>query len=179
MADLILCEQMLQEEIEKAETIGIQLRNISPKITLMNRNNYYGYCDFGRPCKISLNKSFVTNAEPMEIRATLMHEVLHTTKKSNGHDEFWKRSVKKVLEHYSYNGYEDFHLCDKPYSRERIGKHYKLQKSNRNKETVKYKVICPCCGTTWNYTRMTNTVKNPSNYWCTKCGKEHRLIRIL
>lgn len=176
MADISICEQILQEEIEKAKAIGIQLKNISPKITLMKQNNFYGYCDFGSLCKISLNEDFVTHADIMEIRATIMHEVLHATKKSDGHDEFWKQSIRKVLENYTYDGYEDFHLCEKPYSRSRSGKHYVLP---TKESTIQYIVSCPNCGTTWKYKRKTKTVTNPSKYYCMKCGKNHRLVRIL
>lgn len=122
----------LQTEIEKAESLGLSLLPIRNSVKVKKLKNVFGCCSIinytcnGRKeviCEIQLSK-FATKLPKNEVKSILMHEVLHAVSGSKGHGKVWKENCKKVKETFSYKGYEEFHLHEKPYSKDRLKKAY-------------------------------------------------------
>ena len=154
-------ERLLREEILKALNIGLDIKEIDTKIHIMNDSSCFACIHTARkPCKIEINKIYLKNGSENEIRSTLIHEVCHAIKGSKGHDKLWKQAVKKVKKNYSYGGYEEYHLCEHPYSKDRKApdglKITKLRLESDNK----YKLICNECKYEWNYKRKSSILNS-------------------
>lgn len=121
----------LQKEIEKARLLGLELYPINPEVIIGNSETSFGYCAAKAnrrtgqitECKIHLS-NFARKLSKKEIKAILMHEVLHAVVGSKGHNSVWKANCKLVKKSYSYGGYEKYHLHEKPYSKNRAKKAY-------------------------------------------------------
>lgn len=116
-------EQYLQKEIQKAKSLGIDLYRISPDVRISKSKSTFGTCkrvvrDNETVCYISIS-SFTRGFKKKEIKAILMHEVLHATVGSKGHDNLWREGCTLVKRSYSYDKYEKYHLNEHPYSKKR------------------------------------------------------------
>ena len=116
-------EKYLQKEICKAEKLGIKLYDISPDVRISKSKSTFGTCkrvmkDGKTTCYVSIS-SFTRGFKKKEIKAILMHEILHATIGSNGHDKLWRKGCILVKEKYSYDKYEKYHLNEHPYSKKR------------------------------------------------------------
>lgn len=159
---------LLTEEINKVQVLDdLFIGEIVTQVRFIKGSSSYGKCRMieDNTYQILLNEDFCKIAPEIEIRAVLMHEILHTLDGSSGHDEVWKNGIKRVLSVYSYDGYEDYHLCPSPYSRTR--REYKHTLIPKNE---KYFVSCPKCKRKWGYQRKAKVVKHPEWYRCVKCN---------
>lgn len=182
-----ICNEILQEEIMKALAVGIPLDVILPGIKLKSFTSRYG--DYSPATgQIRLCKEFVEKAPETEIRAVIMHEVLHSTRGSSGHDSIWRAAVNIVRNAYDYEGYEEFHLSPHPYGKERNGEfhpRYDLKSGTniKKKSDVKkvlltqYGVVLKCkdCKRYHIPTKKSMT-KHPKRYRC-NCGGKLKVIR--
>lgn len=111
---------LLRTEISRADMMGFDLLPTDSEVRYTDTGSAYGYCKRDRRgnCTIYLAK-FMRKRHKKEISAVLMHEVLHTLKDSRGHDKAWRDAVCQVKDTFSYGGYEDCHLCEHPYSKNR------------------------------------------------------------
>ena len=48
----------------------------------------------------------------------------------------------------------------------------------QHKRVYKYHVYCTCCGATWKYMRMCDSVKYYDRSYCTKCGREKGRLKV-
>lgn len=180
MVDNNTLNLLLQEEIERAISLGFNLGTIDPIIKIDRSHSHYGCCKHLKNSKykygIYITKYFL-HAPIEEIRTVIMHEVLHTIIESRGHDSIWKAATKKVRENYNYVA-GDYHLCDTPYASNRRNFEHTKIKEKENHEKSKYELKCPKCGHIFYRNRMSKIVKNPGNYWHIECGENYRLIRI-
>lgn len=116
----------LNKEISKAKALGISLYEIDPEVYISHSETCFGmnkqYIRNGKVyCRIYLS-SFTRYLDKKEIKAILMHEVLHSTVGSKGHDNLWRSGCTLVKQNYSYNKYEKYHLHEHPYSKDRAKK---------------------------------------------------------
>lgn len=93
-----------------------------------------------------------------EIRTVLFHELLHTCPGCMNHGQRWKKYAEQLNEIFGLEikrtaRYEDLGL-EAPESR----------------ETVKYRIICTCCGQELTRKRRCSLVENIDRYRCGKCG---------
>ena len=116
-------EKYLQKEIAKAKGLGIELYDIHPEVRISNSKSTFGTCkkitkEGTTTCYISIS-SFTRGFKKKEIKAILMHEVLHATVGSKGHDNLWRKGCTLVKGKYFYDKYEKYHLNEHPYSKKR------------------------------------------------------------
>lgn len=123
----------LKKEILKLDRLGIKHYEIDSQLYFSKSKTCFGYCkkikvlnstedkknDF--LCKIYLSR-ISKKLKKKEIKSILMHEVLHTSFNSNGHDRVWKENCRLIKANYNYDGFEDYHLHEKPYSKNRAKK---------------------------------------------------------
>lgn len=119
----------LQKEIEKAQSLGLNLYQIVPDIRISKAKGTFGTCtkrqsQNGILCTISIS-DFVRKLDKKEIKAILMHEVLHAQIESVGHDKIWRDGCTLVRNNFSYQGYEKYHLHEHPYSKSRAKQAYR------------------------------------------------------
>lgn len=166
-------DKLLAEEINRAIDLDIDLMYVNPSVVLCSLSNKYA--EFSPKHKvIRLNKDWVKMVKDTEeIRTVLCHELMHAILGSVGHDRIWRMSLRKMRRAYDYL-YGDFHLHEKPYSKERIeigalDGHTKAPEFAGG-EGYKYTIICDKCGYEWHYKRLTNAVKSPKDYYCVYCS---------
>ena len=75
--------------------------NISNEIHLTKKNSYYGIClhtfvDGKLIHVIGLNENFIRKGTKQAIKATIIHELLHTLPNCNNHGKVWKSFAKKA-----------------------------------------------------------------------------------
>ena len=110
---------LLEGEIGKARALGYELKPIKSEVAIYDSKSAYGFCKESRgKCTIVLS-SFMRKRPKAEIKAVLMHEVLHAVKGNKGHGPEWKACVREVKNTFDYKGFEDCHLCEHPYSKKR------------------------------------------------------------
>ena len=184
MVDNITLNNLLKEERERAISLGLELDTVDSKVSIDRSHSHYACCKYlsGEPYKYRIFISrYYLNAPIEEIRTVIMHEVLHTIKGSRGHDALWKNAAIMVRKHYNYVA-GDYHLCDKPYSRDRRNlEHTQLEKApkqQKNTNSYKYELQCVKCGYIFKYKRLSKVVRNCENRYHTRCGVEGKLIRI-
>lgn len=119
----------LQKEIRKAQSLGLNLYQIVPEVRISKAKGTFGTCtkrqsQNGILCTISLS-DFVRKLNKKEIKAILMHEVLHAQVESVGHDKVWRNGCTLVRNNFSYQGYEKYHLHKHPYSKNRAKQAYR------------------------------------------------------
>lgn len=164
-------EQILQEEIQKAKALGIQVEPISPKIKFPKAKSFYGMCHKEQTLVegkryyyyIRISEYFL-EAEEEEIRQTVMHEVLHAVKNSIGHGPVWKANVAKVNKAYGYQiarigTFHNFNLRE----------HAPCANESRG-----HLVVCNKCGCKFHRTRHSRLTLHPDLYKC-RCGGSLRL----
>lgn len=120
----------LQKEICKAKDLGISLYLINPVVSISKSKTCFGMCKkkISPPgkieCFISLS-DFARKLSKKEIKSIIMHEVLHASVGSIGHDNVWRNNCSIVKSNYSYDGYEKYHLHKHPYSKSRAKEAYR------------------------------------------------------
>ena len=112
-------DELLQKEILQAEAINLTLNTIDSHVVYCDTVRFYGQLRIhGRRCQVVLAK-FMRKRPKKEIRAVLMHEICHAQIAAHGHDNTWRSGVRIARKEYDYGGFEDCHLCDHPYSKNR------------------------------------------------------------
>lgn len=158
--------EMLSEEIVKARVNGLDLIPIYPTVKLKNSKTYYGLNCKSRGGSQIYISTYYLNAPEEELRTVICHEVCHSVKGSRGHDVIWRRALMKMRRYYNY-ACADYHLNPHPYSVDRGGcEHTPMATTPRQ---INYIMVCIGCGNTINRTRMSDFVKHPENYYCTRC----------
>lgn len=119
----------LQKEISKAQALRLNLCPIHYAVRISKSKKTFGTCtrfqtEDGTVCQIALS-NFVRKLDKKEIKAILMHEVLHAQVGSVGHDKIWRDGCTLVRNNFSYQGYEKYHLHKHPYSKNRAKQAYR------------------------------------------------------
>ena len=166
--------EMLNEEIKKVKDIGIVVEPISPVVEYSKSRSTYAVCVRrqkvynGEVYKAYIKMSeYFLGASEIEVRACLMHEVLHACKRSwgCGHGKEWKELARRVNKAYGYkitrlgaqlDGYKDYDL------------------SSIVSKRIKYVCVCTKCGTRYERSRMSNMVMHPELYYCGVCSGKLR-----
>ena len=154
--------------------LGYELQDDIPLVFNNRVTNSYGRCFITRNRytgntvvkKIELSSKLLPIMNREEIRDTVMHECIHAIPECHGahHKGAWKRIANEVNRAYGYDITRTSSLEDtEAYAK------FVEQKTN-------YVCKCEKCGHEWHYQRMSNCVRNPSNYTHTGCGGH--LVRV-
>ena len=150
-------DNMLQIAIKQVEDLGIEFKGkIVPKIRIYKATSYFGLCrDRGRDIGYEITISeYHLKSHKHEVMDTMVHEVLHVAKGTNGHCSRWNKYVNMVNSKYGYN----------------ISRVGTKEDGRIFKEVVpKYIVRCKSCGTVFKRMRKSNMVSYPFMYICGEC----------
>lgn len=158
---------LISEETEKLHRIGIKPVRVE-YLELVKARSFYA--DAWRDIKRIRVSEYYLEAPIEEIRATIMHELLHMVPSSgNGHGAQWKALAARVNRAYPQ------------YDIKRVGPQLSgkttrfsvraaaLAQSEDSKPVKTIKVRCTCCGQEWVRHRESNLTLHPERYTC-KCG---------
>lgn len=171
-------EEMLQEEIKKVKDLGIIVEPISPVVEFPKAKSFYGMCHHqtrkvnGKTYYnyIRISEYFLEASE-LEIRGTLIHEILHACKETihEGHGTKWKELAKKVNSAYP------------EYDIKRLGSQIKNKEDYSLRahapaacSRVKHEIECTTCGNKWRRTRDSKLSQHTERYFCPICRRAGR-----
>ena len=169
--------KLIQDECTKAqelkEEIYYTLRNtdflknvgcIYNTIGLFNSTRVLGNCHRSKGSnifKISLNRLLVERGTDEQIKATILHELIHTMPNCFNHQRQFKN------------------MCNKYYSLANIknSKEFDNVLIRKARVNYKYKIVCENCGQVLGYRdRLTKVVKHYDLYRCKAC---HGKIKVV
>lgn len=159
-------QNLYLECMQELRDIGIEHGCVSKWEINTRAKKRWGQCESLGHGYYSINISVRLLADEVDdiaTKTTILHELLHTCDGCMNHGKEWLRLANKVNRAYGYN-------IKRTTSWEEKG----IDKPDEIKP--KYAIACPCCGTTWNYIRMTKAVQFPNLYRCGKCGVD--LVRV-
>ena len=159
-------QKLYLECMQELRSIGIEYGCVSEWHINTRAKKRWGQCKALGHGYYSINISVRLLADDIDdiaTKTTILHELLHTCKGCMNHGKEWQRLADKVNRAYGYNIKRCTSCEEKGIEKE-------------DEPEAKYIIGCPCCGTKWEYVRMTKAVQNPRRYLCGKCKVE--LIRI-
>lgn len=153
---------LLKEVIAEARALKIPVSHlISPEVTINKRAKMrFGCCrKKGLGWVIEISDKLLT-ADPKIIKDTLAHEILHTCRGCQNHQQKWKDYAAMMNNAY---GYEI----------KRTGKIEEL--GTTHEKFARYALKCEKCGALLTRMRRSKVIDHPERYRC-KCGG--RLLTI-
>ena len=155
-------DDVFMEFVNYADILGFDKTKVSMIVGWLNRNNRktLGRCTYqnGR-YSISLNPNLLSFTEDGEkiIRETIAHELCHTLPGCMNHGRDFHRKADSI---YRLMGYHIDTKAD-------VDSSAYFQKYLPQTD---YMLICDKCGNQVPVARLSDPVKNPTNYNCAKCG---------
>ena len=107
------------------------------------------------------------NVDDMEVKDTIIHEMLHTCPGCMDHGYEWKRRADRV------NRMLGYHV-----SRTASSKRLLEAGVKDMRESYKYALECVDCGNQFKYRRWCASLENPSRYRCGKCHGELKTVYL-
>lgn len=156
---------LAHECMDELDAIGIPYsKNVTFEVNTTAKRRW-GLCTHlsGGRHRIQISHLLLADDIPdNSAKSVIIHELLHTCPKTNGHTKLWRAYADKVNAFYNYDiqrtaGYEDLRVQDP--------------------EEYKYIVACPQCGYQWKYHRLSASVRNLLSWKCAKCHVHPVLIK--
>lgn len=151
------------------ETLKLHKLNIRPvpvkSVSLVKAKSFYA--DAWRGLQAIRVSTYYLEAPVDEIRATIMHELLHLVPESGrGHGAEWKHLADQVN-----RAYPQYHIC-RVGSQLSNGHDWSLRRAAQSEVTPRkvIRVECPSCHYVWERTRNSNLTLHPEQYRCRTCG---------
>lgn len=167
--------EILQEEIEKFQSIGITFKQV-PKIskTFPKFEDSYAYATY-RTYLIQISYYYLTAPEDL-IRATIAHELVHLCDQAyeDGHGAKFRAVCRKFND--VFPGYDLKRLGIQTTDDSLFNLHRAVFSSDPL--SYNYRVSCPQCHNVWYYKRNCRSVHDASNYIC-HCGCQNLQVRDL
>lgn len=157
-------KKLANECMTELDAIGIQYGNVISWEVNTRAKNRWGQCRYigGGRYSINITNRLLDDNLPDEAaKQTIIHELLHSVDGCMNHGTNWKRVADKVNRVYHYN----------------IKRTTSYDEKGVEPPKPKYIVACPCCGRTWEYVRMCDTVKRPQAYTCGVCHENLERIK--
>lgn len=153
---------MLLAQEEALRGLGIPLsQEISPQVEVNTRAKRRLGCCVHREGRFFIQVSVSILENPELLRATLVHELLHTCYGCQNHGKRWKSYAAKVGETLGL-------AIERTVA-------VKGQPQRLRQDPVKYLLRCQSCGAVIPRRRMSKAVKFPSRYRCPCGGKLERI----
>lgn len=161
-------DSMLQECINQAKDMGMELFPIQPKVLINPRlKSCWARCCYRRDiynewyCYIEFAKRTLDSPNKEEVMNSMMHEVIHTGIDCihEGHKGAWKMWANKANDMYGY------HI-----SRTASSNEFGVKQRKVKRLSYKYEIYCPRCNATWKYKRFSYAVQNPETSICCRCN---------
>jgi predicted SprT family Zn-dependent metalloprotease len=116
---------------------------------------------------ININKCLCDGKHETGLKATLIHEILHTCEGCMNHGPRWKHWAQIVHEHTGL-------IIQRTDSAQNKG--FSTETYSVKRMPIKYQLMCKRCGYSTYYCRRTKVVQRYKDYRCGKCGGELELI---
>lgn len=117
---------------------------------------------------IDINPALLAdNVSDLEVKDTIIHEILHTCPNCFDHGYEWKRRADRVNRMLGYHVSRTASRADMEAAGVKI-----------KREEFKYALECVECGTQYKYKRWGKALENPSAYRCGSCGGDLRTIGL-
>mgnify|MGYP001623165159 FL=1 len=153
---------LLANLAEALRKIGIPLsREIQPQVVVNTRAKRRLGCCIRKNGVVTIEVSNGILEDTSLLRATLVHELLHTCYGCQNHGERWKHYAAKAGEAL---GMEIQRTVPLEGSAQRL-----------RQDPVKYLLRCQSCGAVIPRRRMSKAVKTPARYRCSCGGKLERI----
>jgi len=165
--------EILEECIYQCVCSGIVVNDILPDIIINNRaTSFWGRCSRVKGTtntyKIEVTSRLLTATEPMAVKETIMHEVLHGCKNGMTHKGDWKKYAAIVNRDYGYH-----------VKRCTSAKEKGVEEKSRNRLEYKYEVWCTKCNKLIaKRKKASELVINPRRYRCAHCNGELKVKGI-
>ena len=115
---------------------------------------------------IQINPALLAdNVDDMEVKDTIIHEMLHTCPGCMSHGWEWKRRADRV------NRMLGYHVSRCASTKDLLEAGVKDMR-----ESYKYALECVDCGNQFKYRRWCTSLENPSRYRCGKCHGELKTV---
>jgi predicted SprT family Zn-dependent metalloprotease len=154
---------ILKEELEKIDLKKWKHRDIDFHIKIVQAQSFLGQCVRYNKTKarIKLSTMLLKYGTEQEIRETIMHELLHATLNTKGHDTEWYRKANIINNEYDYH----------------IARTSSLQNYTKDEGNFKYCLVCKKCGQKIFRNKMSVFVRNPNHFSCGKCGGKFERVK--
>ena len=154
-------QQYARECLKELDAIGIEYGNITKFVINTRANKRWGLCE-PVPGGFQIEISSVLLDERNDeagLKNTIIHEILHTCKGCQNHQENWKRVAQKVNAAYGYNIKRTSSTLEKGVLEETMPP-----------IPANYVVECKCCGYTYTREKKSKLITNMERYRCGVCG---------
>lgn len=157
---------------EELRRINMDVSSKIVKVTVNGRlKTTLGICRYDYRTgnyRIEINPALLADGvDELEVKDTIIHEMLHTCPGCMTHGWEWKRRADRV------NRMLGYHV-----SRTASRKDMEAAGVEVKREEWKYALECVECGTQWKYKRWSKSLENPSRYRCGKCHSELKTVSL-
>lgn len=164
--------KLFEDCMMELKSINIDVSNKITEVKVNGRlRTTMGMCYRNNRTKtysIAINPALLADsADEMEVKDTIIHEILHTCPNSFNHGYEWKLRADKVNRKLGY------HVSTYANRKEVEAKGIQLKI-----EDWKYALKCVECGNQYKRKRWSYALENPSNYKCGKCGGSLKTISL-
>jgi len=147
------------ECLQELDNIGIEYGTIKEFRINKRAKSFYGQC-IKKPegFIIEIITDMLADDVPdIELKDTIIHEILHTCENCFNHGKPWKNVADKVNKAYGYNisRLANFEI-----------------KTETKPKVIKYRLHCVGCGQTYERTKKSRFTENPQYYRCGECHGE-------
>ncbi len=154
-------QQYARECLKELDAIGIEYGNITKFVINTRAKKRWGLCE-PVPGGFQIEISSVLLDERNDetgLKNTIIHEILHTCKGCQNHQEKWKRVAQKVNAAYGYNIKRTSSTLEKGVLEETMPP-----------ISANYVIECECCGYTYTREKKSKLITNMERYRCGVCG---------
>lgn len=163
-------DKLYRECEEELTRINMDFSNKIVRVSVNGRlRTTLGVCNRDRRTgkfTIDINSALLAdNVDDMEVKDTIVHEMLHTCPGCFDHGYEWKRRADRVNRMLGYHVSRTASRADMEAAGVEI-KH----------EEFKYALQCVGCGTQYKYKRWGKALETPSRYRCGKCHGDLKTV---
>jgi predicted SprT family Zn-dependent metalloprotease len=159
--------KVAKECMSELDAIGIEYGYVSKfEVNTRAKHRWGQTCRKGDVYTINISSVLLDERTDYNgLKATIIHELLHTCEDCMCHTGEWRRLANKVNRYYPYN-------IQRTASNESVGLSEAQQKEIKEKEIAncRYQIQCKKCGRIVRRSRASNFTKHPENYKCGFCG---------
>ncbi len=152
--------------LKEVEEAGIKHGDIK-KVSVNNRAiKRYGMCSYQKDgtFSIEISKYLLDERIPeIELKNTIVHEILHTCKGCMNHGNTWKRNANLMNKKYGYR-----------LTRVRTCKEF--TKIVEEEQPYKYIVRCTKCGYEYKRRKKSRLIEHINEFTCGNCGGKLELL---
>ena len=162
--------KLYEECMEELTRINMDFSNKIVRVSVNGRlRTTLGVCNRDRRTgkfTIDINPALLAdNVNDMEVKDTIIHEMIHTCPGCFNHGYEWKRRADRVNRMLGYHVSRTASRADMEAANVKV-----------KREEFKYALECVECGSQYKYNRWGKALENPSRYRCGKCHGDLKTV---